>query len=345
MSLLLLGAGQQTTSIAPVAPLFDSAEVGTVDASTVVDAFDQDISASNYSDGVTIKVNGSGVTISSATRQSNHAIVYYVIPVLWHGSGDAVTWEYAKVSGDIVAEDDSTPLGDVSAQSVTNNCEYAALLDLQADALALSDGDPVSTWADQSSAGHNFTQTGDARPAKQTVGGYAAVVFDGVEDYLIGSDFADNPAQLGAMVAYKGVPLVSKADYNTLTQVGWQIEGGTSRDPEFIFADLDGNYVDVYGPSHDPRADFYVTSVVMTGKSADDVSCYANSIIGTYKDSGGTIVNISTSGVSITIGASNVPDNFSAGQYRAVMLFQLPPNATNRAALEARLAARYGVTL
>src|SRR5512147_772228 len=110
------------------APLFSSAEIGTVNASTLVVTFDRDVSAADYSAGVTIKVNGSATSITSATRQANHAIVRYVIPVLWHGSGDAVTWEYASGSGNIVAESGGDPLGNVTAQAVTNNCEYEALL-------------------------------------------------------------------------------------------------------------------------------------------------------------------------------------------------------------------------
>src|SRR5512137_553106 len=40
------------------------------------------------------------------------------------------------------------------------------LLDLEADTLVLSDGDPVSLWADQSGNGYDFTQSdSSARPS------------------------------------------------------------------------------------------------------------------------------------------------------------------------------------
>ena len=50
----------------------------------------------------------------------------------------------------------------------------------------LSDGDPVSTWADRTANGNNATQTLTLRPTYQTnaVNGNASVEFDGVNDYL-----------------------------------------------------------------------------------------------------------------------------------------------------------------
>lgn len=75
---------------------FVSAEVGSIDNSTVAVTFSGPVSAigDDYASGVTIKVNDSAVAVSSATRQSNHALVYYVLGAVVH-SGDTVTWEYA----------------------------------------------------------------------------------------------------------------------------------------------------------------------------------------------------------------------------------------------------------
>lgn len=107
---------------APVAPHFASAEVGNVNASTVAVTFDTNIIAdgSNYSSGVTIKVNGSTRSFESGIRQANHAIVNYALasPVL---AGDTVTWEYSAAAGHIVSESNGLPLADVTAQTVTNN--------------------------------------------------------------------------------------------------------------------------------------------------------------------------------------------------------------------------------
>lgn len=101
-----------------IPPQYSSSEIGNVDASTVAVTFDKNVSSSDYSTGVTIKVNSAAATISSAARQTDHAIVYYVLSAA-AVSGDTVTWEYS--GGVIVSESDNAPLGTVTAQTVTNN--------------------------------------------------------------------------------------------------------------------------------------------------------------------------------------------------------------------------------
>jgi hypothetical protein len=80
-------------SVAP--PTFVSAEVGTVNASTVAVTFSRPVTAvgDNYDFGVTINVNSSQAAVSSTARQANPALVYYVLvtPIVY---GDTVTWGY-----------------------------------------------------------------------------------------------------------------------------------------------------------------------------------------------------------------------------------------------------------
>lgn len=106
--------------IAGVAPEYDSSEVGTVDATTVVVTFSEDIVASDYTLGVTIKINDVEDIIVSGTRQTNHAIIYYVIttPVVFE---DVVTFEYSETVGGIASETGTVYMADISAQTVTNN--------------------------------------------------------------------------------------------------------------------------------------------------------------------------------------------------------------------------------
>lgn len=104
-----------------VAPTFVSAEVGNVDDTTVVVVFSEEVSASNFASGVTIKKNTVSQTINSATLQPDNKTVYYVLNSAV-AFGDTVTWEYSEVGGNIVeAACNTEPLTDVSAQSVTNN--------------------------------------------------------------------------------------------------------------------------------------------------------------------------------------------------------------------------------
>jgi len=100
-------------------PSFASAEVGTVDATTLVVVFSTEVTADDYAAGVTIEVDEEEVEISSATRQTDHTTVHYVIPAVENGA--EVTWSYDDDTGGIVSEVDSTPLDDVSAGEVTNN--------------------------------------------------------------------------------------------------------------------------------------------------------------------------------------------------------------------------------
>ncbi len=349
------GAALQTTSAQSVTnnvvvsgPQFSAAEIGTVNASTVAVTFDSNVSASNYATGVTIKVNGTATSITSATRQANHAIVYYVIPVLWHGSGDTVTWEYASGSGNIVSESDSTPLGDVSAQSVTNNCEYAALLDLQADTLALSDGDPVATWPDQSGNGNDFTQTGSARPAfvLDDTRGYSAVYFDAIDDVMIGPNFADNLASFtivsvcNADIAggFNGLSVtLCKLDSYSTGQ-GWIAESDS-----LLIQESGGSVY--YGVGGSTPQGLHVFSVVKNSNNNMEIWRDQVDFLNPSNTFDAGPVTTFTNNEPVRLGADGALDSLFHGYMYAIWLYTSAPSSTNRAALEARVAARYGITL
>ena len=103
---------------------FASAEVGTVDASTVVVRFNRQVAATNALTGVTIKVGGAGVTVNSGTIQADKRLVYYALDAPIVG-GDVVTWEYAGATGNITDLLTSVALASVTARAVTNNVSGA----------------------------------------------------------------------------------------------------------------------------------------------------------------------------------------------------------------------------
>ena len=73
----------------------------------------------DYSLGVTINVNASPATISSAARQSDTRIVWYTLAAEVDAN-DVITWEYDSGVGDLEDATNSTTLPTVAAQSTTN---------------------------------------------------------------------------------------------------------------------------------------------------------------------------------------------------------------------------------
>ena len=96
----------------------DSAEIGDVDTTTVEAQFTDNVTATDYKAGVTIKVNSVSQTINSGTRQADQSLVHFVIAAAVDAN-DAITWEYDDDLGDY-ADDEANPMGDVSATAATN---------------------------------------------------------------------------------------------------------------------------------------------------------------------------------------------------------------------------------
>lgn len=223
------------------------------------------------------------------------------------------------------------------------------ILDLEADTLVLSDGDPVSTWADQSGNGNDFTQAGGARPTKQTIGGYSAVTFDGVDDWMDGGNAADNLPGFAVFVVVQvvtetGSNWVSKYESGVSGAPGWVIEGWQN---EFIVTQDNSNYIDL---ATEPFIDDGVKGIAC-GEFIDSTHyhAYTNGVENVRFDgSAGTVANFSTA--IHTVLATDIPNHFGYSNVNmyAVLIYQItdPANwATDRAAITAWLAARYGITL
>lgn len=125
------------------------------------------------------------------------------------------------------------------------------LLDLQADTgVTVSDTDKVDAWADQSGNGFNFTQTGTARPALATIGGYPRLQFDGVDDWMAGQNWSefDNLDSFTAIFAVSGMN-VANYGYSLLNKYfedGSFALPGWALGPNFgVVQTNDSNYVDM----------------------------------------------------------------------------------------------------
>lgn len=113
-----------------------SAEIGDVGTTTVEARFSDNVNATDYTAGVTIKVNSVSQTISSGTRQGDHRYVHFVItPAV--DVDDTVTWEYDDDLGDYT-DDEANPMGDIAATQATNYIGSHLYFDTADDAVWVS---------------------------------------------------------------------------------------------------------------------------------------------------------------------------------------------------------------
>lgn len=228
------------------------------------------------------------------------------------------------------------------------------LLNLQADSLALNDNDPVTTWPDLSGNGRDFTQTGTARPTKQTIGGFPVVVFDGIANWMLGSNFADNLSAFSVFmvmtddisVAGNNSP-ISKANrsYGVPITTGWYIEYGNT----FYLQDVssDQNYL-AFTPDDYPSSTIKAVYLWTFDVAVQGINYYVNGVFlaGPPTVGGSGISNYSNS-EPIRLGTDAHPEvsGYDKSNRYAVVLYSGIPNDADRAAIVTWLATKYGITL
>lgn len=220
------------------------------------------------------------------------------------------------------------------------------LLDLQADALALADGDPVSTWADASGLARDFTQSGAARPIYHANdGGFPSVdLHPNIELWMLGPDIANDSDSMTIFIvsAYTaaGVNFGLSKILDGNSDAGWYIYSAGSY---ITLQDTgDNNQADVYGAISNVE-NFHVLTYELANRSIP-LKLYQDSILNADGDappsfsySNAQPLRLGIRGDMIGVGAIN------GLKFRAVMIYEPAPNATDRAAIEAWLAAKYGV--
>lgn len=224
------------------------------------------------------------------------------------------------------------------------------LLDLEADTLALNDGDPVALWADQSGNGNDFTQIGTARPTYRAGGGNPYVEFDGVDDWMLGDNWPvlDNLSSMTAFLI--GNLRLTSSGYDVIAKInndgndpGWDI-GDFSN----ILAQTDGdNYlVATKGPSQN-SIDLYTVHLVTIEKLSN--SEYSFRYDGGAPDvavgSTGTITTLANSAPMTLATTYSNNAGYEGMELGALRIYAPALSSTDRAAVEAELAARYGITL
>lgn len=217
------------------------------------------------------------------------------------------------------------------------------ILDLQADQLALSDNAPVSTWNDLSGYGHNFTQVGNARPTFVAADerGYPAIYFDGIDDWMHGSDFADNLDNFTViMVGDAGPAMTITKMNNKSTGAGWAFyAGGTIG----LIQEAGGNNWIEKDAIDYPILFSLVSTLQVVSKS--EIHLYLNGSAVYEVDFSNPPIGDYSSSESICLGVFSSLAVFNEGYINAVRIYTPALDAASRAAVEAELAARYGMTL
>jgi len=111
----------QEVIVVSAAVAFSAGEVGDVSTTVVEVTYSATVvsPSSNYTLGITIKVNGTGVTVSSAARQVDTAKVRYTLASAVD-INDTVTFEYSSGPGDL-QDSAGSDIADIASTSVTNN--------------------------------------------------------------------------------------------------------------------------------------------------------------------------------------------------------------------------------
>lgn len=228
------------------------------------------------------------------------------------------------------------------------------LLNLQADALSLSDGDPVGTWSNVGTLGGSFTQTGSARPTWRAGGGVPYVEFDGTDDNMAAGAAINTGLDslssmtifiVGSYTAGDGMPLSKFATGQTGTEPGWFV-GAIPVSEIFIFASggdpSEGAYINSPIPSADT---VYLATLEMVSNASMTVYVNGSAPVDQSFDGSGTVTNYSTS-EPVRLGATgDVLDGYAEMHIHAAMIYAPAPNATDRDAITAWLADKYGITL
>ncbi len=215
---------------------------------------------------------------------------------------------------------------------------------LKADQYSGSNGDPVSTWQDQSGNGFDVTQSGTARPTYTTnvMNGMASMRFDGVNDDMV------MPAGLVAAMAGNDVPcvvfVVARAT-NTASNKDIIGLGGVSN--IYLFAITNGTQfgqtragddgvtrTDRYTPLDTDPHIFTSYWAADSGFSRKDGAQVTNPV---------AMVNNTATFTSGRIGARNNDSEFFVGDIFEVLIYNQALTIPNLSSIEYYLANRWGL--
>lgn len=217
------------------------------------------------------------------------------------------------------------------------------ILWLKADALGLSNNDPVSTWTDSSGAIHNATSAGAARPTFKTaiLNGLPVIRFDGSDDYMTVSSLAKgaftafyvyNASTGGILVEHSVNAGLNNGDYHYIpggAHVAARGAGGFSA-------------FDITAPSL-ATGSWRVISRAMDGTDAGH-KIWVDGVLGTR----GTIAGSGDPGTGSStadyyIGGRAGSSLFTTGDIAEIVVYNRVLSGADRASIEIYLAGKYGL--
>ena len=198
---------------------------------------------------------------------------------------------------------------------------------LKADSLALTDGDPVSTWADSSGNSNNATSSGASRPTYKAaiLGGKPVVRFSSsASNYLVSSLARTQPYTV--IIVSKQVAVATQA----------VIDGSVLNSGVLVyqFGALDQYAGSVLSTGSIATTSFLVISAIFCGVTS---SMYVN---GTLKISG-TIGLANTTGT--TIGCAGGFIEPLDGDIAELLVYNSVLGSTDRGNVETFLKTKYGL--
>ncbi len=200
----------------------------------------------------------------------------------------------------------------------------------KADSLALSDTDPVTTWADSSGNGNNAGGANGVLYRTNQINGLPAVFFDGSDDSLDVSTLTATTKPVSIFA------VVKPADTSTRTVVSCDAAGGLQLriDPKLT---ANKATVAAIGSSNTSLSGGTAYRVALTYSATGAYTFYLN---GTADGSG---TNDQTFSASIVRIGRNINSEPMSGLIAELLIYDSVLSSTDRASVESYLSTKYSI--
>lgn len=212
----------------------------------------------------------------------------------------------------------------------------------------LSDGDPVTTWADASGNGYDVTQGTTAnKPVYKTgiMNGRAVVRFDGSNDFL--ANTADDPVgaggartvfMVGEMVNLSGATILCFRRSTLIYNQSIVLFSGQY----YIYTDgvNASSNATIPNPSAAVTNPFQI--MLRSTGSGNKITCRINQADRTVTQSGSVSAESGAAGFSVGYRA-DIPGNYYNGDMAEIIVYDSALSSSDRNRVEAYLKTRYGL--